>query len=224
MLKGLARKEQARVSKLRENIRVGISEKAQNNRGAGGNAPSLTLNFGKKMIGRCACAIAAMAFFSACMALGQDFAGAGAADETGPTAEPQLTSAENPDLRHPPFWQSPVANSHRLAFHHARAAALCSVASAPPPPSAPPASIAKPQDIAVVFDEAAKGSVKLHVGEATEGEKDSRIVVLSLPAPGETASSSPALVSNRFDQPDVRGDGRQRAQTGADWIFLAHAS
>src|SRR5271167_1239749 len=88
----------------------------------------------------------------------------------------------------------------------------------PPPPPAPPASIAKPsppaererprltlqgtaigkpRDIALVFDEAVKESVRLHVGEAAEGwylravdrrtvtvEKDSRIVVLSLPAPG----------------------------------------
>ena len=52
-------------------------------------------------------------------------------------------------------------------------------------------AIGKPRDIALVFDEATKGSVRLHVGEAAEGwylrsidprkvtlEKDSRIVVL----------------------------------------------
>jgi hypothetical protein len=114
-----------------------------------------------------------------------------------------------------------VANSNPIAFRLPRTAALFGVASsahtAQPPPSPPapkiesppPAelerpplmlqgtAIGKPRDIALVLDEATKGSVRLHVGEATEGwclrsvdqrtvtvEKDSRIMVLSLPAPG----------------------------------------
>ena len=36
-----------------------------------------------------------MTYFSACVALGKDAAGAGGSDETGPSAGPLLTTAEN---------------------------------------------------------------------------------------------------------------------------------
>jgi len=204
------------------------------------------------MIRRCACAIAAMTYFSACVALGQDLAGAGGSDETGPIAEPQLTAAENPGLRQPPPQGNPLSQIPMSSLSVTRERPLFSASRRPLPPS-PPASIAKssppaelerppltlqgtaigkPRDIAVVFDEAAKGSVKLHIGEATEGwylrsvdlrtvtlEKDSRIVVLSLPAP----SSPPALASDRSDQPNMRDHSRPRTRTGGDWISLAHA-
>jgi hypothetical protein len=209
------------------------------------------------MIRRCAWAIAAMTYFSAYVALGRGLAGASGSDETGPPADPQLTAAENPDLRRPPPG-NPLSRIPLGSLSVTRERPLFSASRRPPPPPpAPPASIAKsappaqlerpplmlqgtaigkPRDIAVVFDEAAKGSVQLHVGEATEGwrlrsvdhrtvtvEKDSRIVVLSLPAPGATPSSPSALASDPFNQPNMPGDGRRRAKTGADWISMAHA-
>ncbi len=209
------------------------------------------------MIRRCACVIAAMTYFSACVALGQDAAGAGGSDGTGPTAEPQLTTAENPDLRQPPPG-NPLSRIPINSLSVTRERPLFSASRRPPPPPvAPPASIAessppadlerppltlqgtaigKPRDIALVFDEATKVSVKLHVGEATEGwhlrsvdhrtvtlEKDSRIVVLSLPAPGAAPSSPPALASDQSDQPNMRDDGRPHAKTGGNWISIAHA-
>jgi hypothetical protein len=153
-----------------------------------------------------------------------------------------------------------VANSNPIAFRLPRTAALFGVASsahtAQPPPSPPapkiesppPAelerpplmlqgtAIGKPRDIALVLDEATKGSVRLHVGEATEGwclrsvdqrtvtvEKDSRIMVLSLPAPGAAPPSPIANVSDGSDQPGRGDDGRPRAKTGANWIPIVHA-
>ncbi len=128
------------------------------------------------MIRRCACVIAAMA----CVALGQDAAGVGGSDGTGPTAEPQLTPAENPDLRQPPPG-NPLSRLPINSLSVTRERPLFSSSRRPPPPPAPPASIAessppadlerppltlqgtaigKARDIAVVFDEAAKGSVK----------------------------------------------------------------
>jgi hypothetical protein len=210
------------------------------------------------MIRRCACVIAAMTYLSACVALGQDAAGAGGSDETGPTAEPQLTTAENPDLRQPPPG-NPLSRIPLNSLSVTRERPLFSASRRPPPPPpAPPASIAKssppaelepppltlqgtaigkPRDIAVVFDQAAKGSVKLHVSEAAEGwylrsvdhrtvtlEKHSRIVALSLPAPGAAPASPSPLASDRSDQPNMRDDGRPRTKTGANWITIAHAS
>jgi hypothetical protein len=96
-------------------------------------------------------------------------------------------------------------------------------------------AIGKPRDIALVLDEATKGSVRLHVGEAAEGwylrsveqrtvtvEKDSRIVVLPLPAPGAAPPSPTADVSDGSDQPGRR-DNARLAKTGANWISVAHA-
>ncbi len=210
------------------------------------------------MIRRCACAIAALTYFSACVALGQDFAGPGGSDETGLGAEPRLTAAENPGLGQPPPHGNPLSRIPVNSLSATRERPLFSASRRPPlPPPTPPASIAKssppveperprltlqgtaigkPRDIALVFDEAAKVSVRLHVGEAAEGwhlrsvdrrtvtvEKDSRIVVLSLPAPGATPSSPPALASEGSDQPNMRDDGRPRAKAGANWISIAHA-
>jgi hypothetical protein len=209
------------------------------------------------MIKRCACAIAAMTYFSACVALGQDSAGATGSDGTGEIAGPQPTAPENPSLKQPPqpgnpLWRIPMsslsATRERPLFSATRRPPA---APAPPAPNAapsPPAeperppltlqgtAIGKPRDIVLVFDETTKGSVRLHVGEAAEGwylrsvdrrtatiEKDSRIVVLSLPAPGATPPNPPALASDRYDQPNVPDDGRPRGKTGGNWIAIAHA-
>ena len=65
------------------------------------------------MIRRCACVIAAVTYFSACVALAQDAVGASRVNWTAPIAEPQLTNAENPSLRQPPppgnpLWRIPL--------------------------------------------------------------------------------------------------------------------
>ncbi len=230
---------------------------AQNNGGA--ETPRLKPGTvaGGKAIRRCAGVIAAMTYLSACVALGEDLTGASGSDETGSIAESQPTAAENPSLRQPALG-NPLSRIPINSLFVTRERPLFSASRRPPPPPvAPPASIAessppaelerppltlqgtaigKPRDIAVVFDEAAKGSVKLHVGEATEGwhlrsvdhrtvtlEKDSRIVVLSLPAPGAAPSSPPALASDRSDEPNMRDDGRPHAKTGGNWISIAHA-
>src|SRR5208282_6648936 len=215
------------------------------------------------MIRRCACVIAAMTYLSACVALGQDAAGASGSDESGRIAEPQLTAAENPGLRQPPPRGNPLSRIPINSLSATRERPLFSASRRPPPPpAAPPASIAKPSppaelerppltlqgtaigkpgDFAVVFDETAKGSARLHVGEAAEGwnlrsvdrrtvtlEKDSRIVVLSLPAPGAAASSPPALASDRSDQPrkklvrDLATASAQRRVVGTSpWVGQA---
>ncbi len=143
------------------------------------------------MIRRCACAIAALTYFSACVALGQDFARPGGSDETGLGAEPQLAAAENPGLGQPPPQGNPLSRIPVNSLSATRERPLFSASRRPPlPPPTPPASIAKssppveperppltlqgtaigkPRDIALVFDEAAKVSVRLHVGEAAEG-------------------------------------------------------
>jgi hypothetical protein len=196
-----------------------------------------------------------MTCFSACAALSQEAPGS---DETGLGAEPQLTTAENPGLRQPlpqgnPLWRIPMSS-----LSATRERPLFSASRRPPlPPPTPPASIAKPsppvelerprltlqgtaiggpRDIALVFDEASKDSVRLHVGEAAEGwrlrsvdrrtvtlERDSRIVVLSLPAPGAISLSPTALAPDGSGQPNRRNDGGPRAKTGRDWISIAHA-
>jgi general secretion pathway protein N len=105
-----------------------------------------------------------------------------------------------------------------------------------PPLTLQGTAIGKPRDIALVLDEATNGSVRLHVGEAAEGwylrsvdqrtmtiEKDSRIVVISLPAPGAAPPSPIANVTDGSDQPGGREDGRPRPKTGANWISIAHA-
>jgi general secretion pathway protein N len=214
-----------------------MSAQAQKKRG--GNAPSNPGGGGGKMIRRRACVIAAMTYFSARVALGQDAAGASGSDETGPTPEPQLTTAENPGLRQPPPQGNPLSRIPINSLSATRERPLFSASRRPPLPvpaplasiakSSPPAElerppltlqgtgIGKPRDIALVLDETAKGSVKLHVGEAAEGwylrsvdhrtvtlEKDSRIVVLSLPAPGAAPPSPSAFASDRSDQFCVR--------------------
>jgi hypothetical protein len=210
------------------------------------------------MIRRCACAIAAMTYFSTCVALGQDSAGAGGSDGTGEIAAPQPTAPENPDQRQRPPPGNPLWRIPMSSLSATRERPLFSASRRPPlPPPSPPAAnaapsppaelerppltlqgtaIGKPRDIALLLDETAKGSVRLHVGEAAEGwylrsvdrrtvavEKDSRIVVLSLPAPGAAPSSPPALASDQSDQPNMRDDGRPRAKTGGNWISIAHA-
>jgi hypothetical protein len=211
------------------------------------------------MLGRCACAIAAMTYFSACLALGQDSAGASGSDGTGEIAGLQPTAPKNPDQpqRPPPgnpLWRIPMSS-----LPATRERPLFSASRRPPlPPPAPPAAnsapsppaelerppltlqgtvIGKPRDIALLLDETAKGSVRLHAGEAAEGwylrsvdrrtatiEKDSRIVILSLPAPGATPPNPPQLASDRSDQPILQDAGRPRGKTGGNWIALAHAS
>ena len=209
------------------------------------------------MIRRCACVIAAITCFSTCVALAQDLAGAGGSHETGEPAEPRLTAGENPRLGQPPpqgnpLWRIPMgslsATRERPLFSASRRppapppapAAPASIAksSPPPEPERPPltlqgTAIGKPRDIALVLDEASKGSVRLHVGEAAEGwrlrsvdrravtfEKDSRTVVLSLPAPGAAPPNPTGLATDQSNEPSRRYDGRSRAKTG--WISIAH--
>jgi len=90
------------------------------------------------------------------------------------------------------------------------------VAEAPPPP--PPAvpeqppftlvgtAIGTPRNVALILDQTSKSLVRLHVGEAASGwylrsvgaramtlEKNSRVVSVSLPAPGAAAATTPAV-------------------------------
>jgi hypothetical protein len=210
------------------------------------------------MIRLCACAIAVVAYFSARVALGQDSGGASGSDVIGGIAGPQPTAHENPDERQPPPPANPLWRIPMSSLSVTRERPLFSASRRPPPPLPPPpapnvapsppaeleqppltlqgTAIGKPRDIALLLDEAAKGSIRLHVGEAAEGwylrsvdrrtvtlEKDGRTVVLSLPAPGATHLSPPALASDRSDQPNMRDDGGPRVKTRADWISLAHA-
>jgi hypothetical protein len=207
------------------------------------------------MIKRRACVIATITYFAARVALGQDEAGAGGSHETGETAEPELTTPEKPGLGQPPLEGNPLSRIPLNSLSATRERPLFSASRRPPaPPPAPSASIAKssppaeperppltlqgtaigkPRDIALVLDEATKGSVRLHVGEAAEGwrlrsvdrravtiEKDSRIVVLSLPAPTATAPSATGVATDQSDQPSRRYDGRPLVKTG--WISIAH--
>jgi hypothetical protein len=210
------------------------------------------------MFRRCACAIAAMTYFSACVALGQDSAGASGSEGTAEIAGPQPTADENRNQRHPPPQGNPLWRIPLSSLSATRERPLFSASRRPPPPPvAPPATnaapsppaelerppltlqgtaIGKPRDIALLLDETAKGYVRLHVGDAAEGwrlrsvdrrsatiERDSRMVVLSLPAPGATPPNPPALASDRSDQPGPRDDGRPRGKTGGNWIAIAHA-
>jgi general secretion pathway protein N len=210
------------------------------------------------MLGRCACAIAALTYFSACVALGQDLAGASGSDGPGEIAGPQPTAPESPGQRQRPPPGNPLSRIPISSLSATRERPLFSASRRPPPPPpspqaanaapSPPAelerppltlqgtAIGKPRDIALLLDETAKAPVRLHVGEAAEGwylrsvdcrtatiEKDSRIVVLSLPAPGATLPNPPALASDRSDQPSLRDDGRPRGKTGHNWIAIAHA-
>jgi hypothetical protein len=211
------------------------------------------------MVRRCACVIAAMTYFSACVALGQDSAGPSGSHGIGPIIEPQLTAAENSSLRQPlpqgnPLWRIPI---NLLSVTRERPLFSTSRRPPPPPPaptsppapndeSSPPAElerppltlqgtlIGEPRDIALVLDEVAKSSVKLYIGEVAEGwhlrsvdhrtvtlEKDSRIVVLSFPAPGVGLSSPAALAPGRSDQANRWDEGRPRAKIGANWISIA---
>lgn len=207
------------------------------------------------MIRRCARALAAMAYLSACAALGQDAVGASGSDENGPIDAPRQTAAENPGRPPPPG--NPLGRIPIDSLSVTRERPLFSASRRPPPPpSAPPATksasptaaqlerppltlegtaIGKPRDIALVLDEAITGAVRLHVGEAAEGwylrsvdrrtvtlEKDSRIVVLSFPAPGAAPRNQAAEASDKSDPPGRRYDGRQGAKAGANWIFIAH--
>ena len=90
------------------------------------------------------------------------------------------------------------------------------VTEAPPPP--PPAAagsppftligtaVGSPRNVALIIDQTTKSLVRLHVGEAASGwylrsvdaramtlEKNSRVVNVSLPAPGEAPTGTPAL-------------------------------
>jgi hypothetical protein len=109
---------------------------------------------------------------------------------------------------------------------------------APPPTESggPPftlsgTAIGGSRDVAVMNDETTKSFVRLHVGEAAAGwnlraidrrtvtlEKDGRIVVVSLPAPGPASSSPTALAADTPGQAERRRDGNRRAKTGANWI------
>jgi hypothetical protein len=212
------------------------------------------------MTRRCAWVVVAVAYVPACVAFGQNAVGAIGSNGTAQIAKPQPTQAEAPSPREPqrpgnPLWRIPVdslsVTRERPLFSSSRRP------PPPPPPSMPPPSnaassapaepeppplllqgtaIGKPRDIALVLDEAAKSSVSLRVGEATEGwylrsvdrqavtlEKDRRIVVLSLPPPGAAPLNPPALVSDRSDQPNMRHDARPRSKNGGDWIAKSHA-
>lgn len=195
--------------------------------------------------------IAAIAYFSPCLALGQD---AGGSHEAGETAAPQPTTPENPGLGQPPLEGNPLSRIPLGSLSATRERPLFSASRRPPAPapapaapiakSSPPAeperppltlqgaAIGKPRDIAVFLDEATKGFVRLHVGEAAEGwrlravdrrtatlEKDSRIVVLSFPAPAAAPPNPTGLAS---DRPNMQDYGRPRTKTGANWISMAH--
>jgi hypothetical protein len=143
------------------------------------------------MIRRCACVVAAMTYFSVCVALGQDVVGANDSNRTAPIAEQHLTNTQNPNLRQPsagnPLWHIPIDS-----LSVTRERPLFSASRRPPPPapselpasntaSPPPAEPERPplalqgtaigskRDIALVLDEVAKSSVSLRVGEAVQG-------------------------------------------------------
>jgi general secretion pathway protein N len=202
---------------------------------------------------RRACVIAAAAYFAARVALGQD---AGGSHQTGETAEPRLTASQNPTLGRAPPQGNPLWRIPMNSLSATRERPLFSASRRPPavPPAQPPTSIAKPspapeperpplslqgtaigkpRDIALILDEATKGSVRLRVGEAAEGwrlrsvdrrevtiEKDSRILVLSLPSPGAAPPSPAGLATAQSEQPSRHYDGRPRAKTR--WISIAH--
>ena len=84
----------------------------------------------------------------------------------------------------------------------------------PPPPAAPETppftligtAVGQPQDVALIIDQTTKSLVRLHIGEAASGwylrkvdaramtlEKDSRVVSVALPAPGEVPAGTAAL-------------------------------
>src|SRR5271155_653513 len=103
--------------------------------------------------------------------------------------------------------------------------------SAGPPLTLSGTAIGGSRDVAVMYDETTKSFVRLHVGEAAGGwnlraidrrtvtfEKDSRFVVVSLPAPSAAPSSPTAVAANTPGQAGRRGDGNRRAKTGANWI------
>jgi general secretion pathway protein N len=93
------------------------------------------------------------------------------------------------------------------------------IAEAPPPPPAAPkpppftligTAVGTPRNVALVLDQTTKSLVRLHVGEAASGwylrsvdaramtlEKNSRVVSVSLPAPGAAAhaTSAPAVAA-----------------------------
>ena len=90
------------------------------------------------------------------------------------------------------------------------------------------------RDIAVIHDEMTKSFVLLHAGEAAAGwnlraidpraatfEKDGRVVVVSLPAPGTASSGLTAVAADTPGQAGRKGDGNRRAKTGAHWISKA---
>ena len=144
------------------------------------------------MIRRCACVIAAMTYFAACAASGQDVLGA-SGSETGPTAGPRLINAENLDLQQPSPQGNPLRRIPLNSLFVTRERPLFSTSRRPPPPPPPPPPpapiagssphaelerppltlqgtvIGKPRDIALVLDEVTKSSIRLHVGEEAEG-------------------------------------------------------
>jgi hypothetical protein len=106
---------------------------------------------------------------------------------------------------------------------------------APPPtePAGPPFTlsgtlIGGTRDIAIVYDETTKSFVRLYVGDTAAGwilraidpravtlEKDGRVVVVSLPAPGPASSSPTALAADTPGRVGRRADGNRRAKSGA---------
>lgn len=92
---------------------------------------------------------------------------------------------------------------------------MAAVEAPPPPPPAAPetppftligTAVGQPQDVALIIDQTTKSLVRLHIGEAASGwylrkvdaramtlEKNSRVVSVVLPAPGEVPAGSAAL-------------------------------
>src|SRR3984893_13282647 len=180
------------------------------------------------MIRRCACVIVAMGSFSLNDAMGQAAIGVSLHENN---TEQHPTALKNPGAQQPPpggnpLWGIPVSS---LAATHERP--IFSVSRRPPAPpvvaplvaQAPAAApkldperppltlvgtaIGKPQNVAVVLDQATKNIVRLHVGEAVSGwflrsvdlramtlEKNSQTVALALPAPASPPAVSEALI------------------------------
>jgi len=114
-----------------------------------------------------------------------------------------------------------------------------------PPPTESPGppltlsgtAIGGSRDVAVFHDETTKSFVRLHVGEAAAGwnlrsidrravtfEKDGRVVVVSLPAPGTAPPGPTAVAVDTPSQAVRRDDGNRRAKSAANWISRAPVS
>ena len=191
-----------------------------------------------------------MTYFTVCAARGEEVIGASGRAETEPVAGPSLTKAENPVLEEPSPDGNPLSRIPMESLFVTRERPVFSASRRPPPPPLPPPTptagsspraelerppltlqgtvIREPQDIALVLDEVAKTSIRLHVGEEAEGwrlravdhrtltlEKDSRIVVISFPEPASSPSSRATLEFNR------PSDGKLRTKSRGKWISMA---